>query len=123
MDFYPLKNSEPEVRDYPIRILGVNNADPTKEVGKGVTITRTGEGVYRITWAQKPFTFVGIVGYCFGAATMSDVKGYTLTRDTYDTSGFTLDVSVWNSSFAAADIIADQYLDLTVRFKATGTGY
>lgn len=118
MDFYPLKVSEPEARDYSIRILGVDDANPTEQIGRGVVVTRTAEGVYRITWAEKPFTFVGIVGYCFGAATMSDVKGYTLTRDTPETT--TLDVSVWNSSFAAADLIANQYVDITVRFKATG---
>lgn len=117
IDYYPVRGSQAETRHTTIRILGVNDANPTEELGMGVVITRTGEGVYRITWATNPGVFAGIVGYCFGAATMSDVKGYTLTRDTYDTSGLILDVSVWNSSFAAADIVANQYLDLTVAFK------
>ncbi len=120
MNFYTAKSSVPEERLYAIRILGVNDANPTEEVGAGVAITRTGEGVYRVTFAENPGTFIGIRGYCFGSATMSDTKGYTLTRDTYDTTGFTLDLSVWNSSFAAADITANQYLDVTIAFAATG---
>jgi hypothetical protein len=117
VDFFPIKTTEPDTRLYTIRILGVDDANPTEQFGSGVAITRTGEGVYRITWAANPGTFLGVVGFIFGAATMSDVKGYTVTRDTFDTTSYLLDLSVWNSSFAAADIIANQYLDITVAFK------
>lgn len=115
---FPISASEPDCSETIIRILGVDDANPTEQIGNGVAITRTAEGVYRITWAANPGVFVGVKGYMFGAATMSDVKGYTATRDTYDSTSFILDVSTWNSSFAAADIIANQYLDITVAFKA-----
>lgn len=117
IDMYPVTTSEPESVNTTISIVGVNDANPTETYGKGVTITRTAEGVYRITWATNPGTFVGIVGHMFGATTMSDVKGYTVSRGVYNTSAYTLDLSVWNSSFAAADIVALQYLDVTVQFK------
>jgi hypothetical protein len=114
-----LRVSEPEEEEYLISITGVDDTNPTERYGRGVAVTRTAEGVYRMTWSTNPGTFLGIAGYCFGADTMSDVKGYTLTRDTYSASAgvYTLDVSVWNSSFAAADLIAAQYVDLVVRFK------
>lgn len=117
IDFYPVRSSEPGVTDYVVSIVGVNDANPTETYGQGVTITRTAEGVYRITWATNPGRFLGVKGYVFGATTMSDTKGYTVTRGVYNTSAFTLDLSVWNSSFAASDIIALQYLDVTVSFK------
>ncbi len=120
MGEWKLRSSEPEQDETVLRLLGVNDANPTKEVGRGVVVTRTAEGVYKITWNDNPGTFVGIAGYCFGAATPADVKGYTISSDTYDSTTFSLEVSVWNSSFAAADIIATQFLNLTVRFKQTG---
>lgn len=121
MDFYPIRSSEPEQRDYLISLTGANGANPTERYGAGIATTRTGEGVYRITFNDAPGTFLGVAGYCFGADTPSDVKGYTMTRDTYvsptSTADGYIDVYVWDSSFAAADIIAAQYLDITLRFR------
>lgn len=102
-----------------VRLLGVNDADPTKEVGPGITVSRTAEGVYKVLWNYNPGTFVTIVGYCFGDTTPADVKGYTMTRDTVDTTTPTapfIAVSTWDSSFAAADIVATGYLDITFLF-------
>ncbi len=114
-------SSVPEERRYRIRILGTGAADPTKEVGQGVTVTRTAEGVYKLTFAENPGTFVGIEGYVFGAETPGDVKGHTLTRDTFDTTDnvFSLSISVWDSSFAADDLDATEYLDVTVVFAGS----
>lgn len=117
IDMYPVRASQGDTNEYVIRILGVDDSNPTEQVGAGVVITRTAEGVYLVTWATNPGVFSGIKGYCFGAATASDVKGYTLTRGVYNSTAFTLALSVWNSSFAAADLIANQYLDVTVAFQ------
>ena len=116
-DFYPVRASQGDTTEYVIRILGVDGANPTEQVGAGTVTTRTAEGVYLITWGVRPGVFSGIKGYCFGGLVAADCKGYTLTRGVYNSSAFTLSVSVWNSSFAAADIIADQYLDVTVAFQ------
>lgn len=115
---YPPKSNTPERRGYDIRLLGANGADPTKEYGDNVTVTRTGEGAYLITWAKNPGTFVGF-RFGFGAATPADVKGYTAVRDTYDASTKSLAFVVYDSTFTAADIIANQYLDLEVVFSDT----
>jgi hypothetical protein len=118
MQFSTPKTSAFEERKYQIRLLGVNGADPTKELGQGVTVTRTGEGAYLITWAENPGVFVGWAPG-FGAATPADLKGYTVVRDTYDSATLSLAFVVYDSTFTAADIIANQYLDLEVRFAAS----
>ena len=115
---FPARTTVPDKVEHEIRLLGVNGADPTKEYGPGVTVTRTGEGAYLITWAESPGTFVGW-SCSFGAATPADLKGYTAVRDTYDTSAFTLAFVTYDSTFTAADIIANQYADVRVTFKAT----
>lgn len=119
MEFYPPKGSIPEERRYRIRLLGVNGADPTEQLGQGVAVTRTGEGAYLITWDKNPGTFVGWTAPAFGAATPADLKGYTAVRDTYDTSAFTLPFVVYDSTFTAADLIANQYVEFEVVFAAT----
>lgn len=121
MQFYPFpKTSIPDERTYRIRILGVNNADPTEQLGQGVAVTRTGEGAYRVTFAESPGTFVGW-SCSFGAATPGDLKGYTAVRDTLTAqSGATLgylDFVVYNSSFSAADLVGDQYADIAIVFS------
>jgi hypothetical protein len=114
MQFYPPKSSIPDERKYRIRILGVDDADPTEQLGQGVAVTRTGEGAYLITWAEDPGTFVGWSCH-FGAATPADLKGYTAVRDTYASK--TMAFVVYNSSFSAADLIANQYADIIVEFS------
>ncbi len=116
MDFYQSKSSIPDERKYRIRLLGANGTDPTEELGQGVAVTRSGEGAYTITWSDNPGTFMG--WSCnFGAATPADLKGYTAVRDTYDTSAFTLAFVVYDSTFTAADLVANQYADITVEFS------
>ena len=57
----------------------------------------------------------------FGAATPADLKGYTAVRDTLTAqSGATpasLAFVVYDSTFTAADLIANQYADLEVTFS------
>lgn len=115
--------SVPQERAYNLRLLGANGANPTIQEGTlcGITATRTGEGAYRLTFSStnNPGKFIGwFVG--FGAATPADLKGYTAVRDTYDSSGLILDFVVYDSSFAAADIIADQYIDVHLVFSQSG---
>jgi hypothetical protein len=114
------KTNMAEERLYPCRILGTGAADPTKEAGPGLTVTRSAEGVLKVAFAQNPGTFVGIRGYAFGAATPSAVKGHTMTRDTYTAPasgvGGYIEISVWDSTFAADDLEATEYLDVTFAF-------
>ena len=111
------KTNIAEERRYRARLLGANGADPTLEVGgEGFTVTRTGEGAYLATWSKNPGTFIGWVPPGFGAATPADLKGYTAVRDTYDSATFSIAFVVYSSTFAAADLIAAQYMDLEFIF-------
>jgi hypothetical protein len=121
MQHTPSLSSVPGERLYRIRLLGTGAADPTVEIGQGVTVTRTASGVYKVTFTDGPGTFVGIAGYVFGAATPGDVKGQTLTRSTYTVPTSTADgflsLSVWSSAFAADDLQTTEYLDVTIAFS------
>lgn len=115
-DFWPDLTNQPESRNYEIRLLGANGANPTEQLGADVTVTRTGEGAYLITWAKDPGIFKGW-SIDFGATTPADLKGYTAVRGVY--SAQTLAFVIYDSTFAAADIIAAQYADIVVRFTTT----
>jgi hypothetical protein len=117
---YPTYTNIPEERVLRIRLLGANGANPTVQEGAaGLTATRTGEGAYKLAYSESPGNFVGWQ-YGFGAATPADCAGYTAVRDTWNSTSFYLEFVVYNSSFAAADIIADQYLDITLIFRTGG---
>ena len=116
---YVSKSNQPDEVTHRIRLLGVNGADPTEQTGGGgVASDRTGEGVYTLTFDENPGTFVGWT-YGFGAATPADLKGYTAVRDTWDATNRIFTFIVYDSTFTAADIIADQYIDVNVTFKRT----
>lgn len=113
-------SSVPDERHIRVRLLGTGAADPTREIGQGVTITRTAVGVFKIVFNEGQGTFVGF-SYAFGAATAADVKGQTCTRGTYTNptataAGF-LSISVWSSTFAADELNATEYLDLDFVFS------
>ncbi len=122
-DFSNSKSGIHEERLYRVRLLGTGAAAPTVEVGarEGITATRTAAGVIKLTFAESPVTFIGCA-YMFGAATPADVKGHTCTRDTPATSAagvVSMEFSIWDSTFAADDLQATEYLDLTLAFAAT----
>lgn len=112
----PSKSNVVDERVYRVRILGTGAADPTKQIGRGVSVTRTAEGVYKFTFANNPGTFVNFYPG-LGAATPSAVKGHTVTRDTpvaaTATTNAYIELSVWDSTFAADDLDATEYLDVT----------
>lgn len=58
LNAYPLKAAGPELVMYPIRLLGTGAADPTKQYGPGVSVTRLGLGNYRVTFKSNPGTYV-----------------------------------------------------------------
>lgn len=117
MHSYPTKSSEPNTHELKVSLAGAGTSAPTKTYGNGVTVTRTAEGVLRLTFDDHLGPFVGIPGFLFGATTPGDVKGHTLTRGAYNTAGHYVEVSIWDSSFAADDIDSGETLDLTCVFK------
>lgn len=114
---FPSKSNIPNERIYRLRVLGTGAANPTVEAGSNVTVTWVSTGLYRLTWSAGPGKFVGMNAPGLGAATPGDLKGYSVVRDTYDTTNHQLDISVYNSSFALADLAANQYVDLTIVFS------
>jgi hypothetical protein len=112
------KSSTAEERVYKVGITGTGAADPVKRFGQGVTVTRTGVGVVKFTFASNPGTFKGW-GADVGADAPAAVKNYSWTRGAYDTAGgvFSISVSLWTGAGAAVDLAAAQYLDLEFRFS------
>jgi hypothetical protein len=119
-DRFDTKTNIAEERITRVGITGTGAADATVRAGRGFTVTRQGVGVHRVTFAKNPGTFVGLAGAVFRADTASAVKGYTLTASPPVSSGGTqyIDISIWNSAFAAADLAAAQYLDVSFLFAA-----
>jgi hypothetical protein len=121
MQYDLARTSVPEERAIRVRLLGTGAAAPTVEVGPGITAARTATGVGKLTFSENPGTFVGC-SYMLGATTPGDVKGHTVTRDTPETSSagvVSLEFSIWNSSFAADNLQATEYLDLAIVYAAT----
>lgn len=121
MDFLPSKTNIAEERLYRVGMTGNATSTPTRRAGPGVTVTRTGVGVWRFSFNDNPGTFVGITGFAFRADTASGVKGYSLSAGAYvapsgSTDGY-IDVSLWDSSNAAVDLTTTQYLDITFEFS------
>lgn len=119
MQFYEGESSVPDERVYRVRLLGTGSSVPTKEIGQGVTLTRTSAGLYKLTFTEGPGTFVGFY-WGLGAATPGDVKQHTVTRDTPATSAtgvVSIEVSLWNSSGTIDDLQATEYMDLAFVFS------
>lgn len=107
-------------RRYSVGIEGAGAADPTKEFGDGITVTRTAEGVLKFTFASHPGYFKGF-SYGLGADTPGDVKGHTVTRDTFNAASSSasayIELSLWDSSFAADDLDENEYLFVEFHFS------
>jgi hypothetical protein len=121
---HPKRANRPHVVDHHLRLLGANGADLTVQEGNFIkSVARTGEGAYTITFQQDPGLFVNW-NPGFGALVPADLAGYTVVRGVFSAASgatqATLAFVIYNSSFAAADIIADQYLDLTISFSEHG---
>jgi len=108
-------------RFYIVRLLGTGAANPTVEVGQGITVTRTGAGVYHIVFGENPGIFMGMMP-TIGAVTPSDVKGFSFIRDTYDPTTLSIDIAIFNASTTATDLAASQFLDLWILFAASSGG-
>lgn len=113
--------SEPKLHVYHVRLLGTGAAAPTKVLGTGITVTRTAEGRYLLTWAENPYVFAGLTWGLQGT-TQGNVKGHTVTCGAYPqtASTYTLEVDLWDSTFAAEDLEDAEWMTLDIAFKRTG---
>lgn len=117
--FQPSRTNVHNERVRRLRILGTGAADPVVEFGPNMTVKLQATGVYRVTFNEAVGTFINLGGYTFGAATPGDVKGQTLTRDTFDATNKQIDLAVWSSGFAADNLQATEYLDVSFIFAET----
>lgn len=118
MLWFNRKSSTAEERTYKVGITGTGAADPAKRYGQGVTVTRTGVGVFKFTFDKNPGNFKSW-GCDVGATVPGNVKNYSWARGDYDTTGgvFSISVSLFTGAGAAVELAAAQYLDLEFTFS------
>jgi hypothetical protein len=116
-DGFPVRATRAEVTEHLIQAVG-GSAAVTKVYGEGVAVTRTSSGLYLLTWAQNPGTFVGW-SYAFAATTHADLDGFTAVRGVYNASAYTLAFSVYDATPTIADLAALNWIDIVCRFKGT----
>lgn len=114
-------DTEPAVWHSIVRMVGTGADVPTKILGSGITLSRTAAGRILLTWADNPGTFAGFT-WGLQATTQSDVKGHTVTAGAWPqtASTYTLEIDIWDSTFAAEDLEALEWLTLDIMFKQTG---
>jgi hypothetical protein len=118
----PVRATEPDVAETIIRIQGAGAANPTKERGHGVTVTRLGVGNYRFTWAENPGTFLGFEEPGKQATASGALKQTTTDAIAYDATNRRLDIQHWSSAGAARELAAAEWLTFRVLFKRTSVG-
>ena len=117
MDASPIRGTQPETVSHFVKITGTNGTG-SKTLGPGLSLTYVSEGAYDLVWAEAQGTFLGAT-YGLQATTQADLKGYTAVIGAFNTTTRTLRVVVYDSAFAAADLLANQWLMLNVLFKTT----
>lgn len=117
------RSTEPEEIVYRVRMLGTGASTPTKLQGKGVTLGRTGVGVYTITFNNIPGEFQGLDGYGFNGATPLNLAGCTvvITTPASSTSTLVYTATVYSGGTtpAARELAATEVLTLGFVFKRT----
>lgn len=115
---YPQRNTQPDTEAHVIRIQGAGAADPTVELGNGVTVTHEGTGQYRITWSDTPGNYRGAVTGLQGS-TPSALMGHTVVFDEYDASNLQLDVYFQDETQSAANLASGEYITMVIFFSST----
>ena len=113
----PQRNTQAECIGHCVRGQG-GSSTITKEIGPGVALTRTGAGAYLLTWDENPGVFMGVLA-TLAAATPGNLAGHTVIFDTYDATTRTLPFVVYNASFAAHDLAANEYVHIEAKFART----
>lgn len=115
------KSTEPEKYDVPVRLLGTGANPPTIVIGKGVTISRTGVGDYKLTFADNPGPYCGFASG-IEATTRSAMYGVTVVgKFTAATATaratFELTVASGGTTPAVRELAAAEWVNLTINFK------
>ena len=109
-----------EVR-YPISVQGAGAGAPTIASGQGWSIVHPGVGRIQLKLANakdNPGSFIGLAGKpALRDATQANVKNMDVTAGTWDAANQLLELNVWSSAGAAADLAATSLLDVTLVFS------
>jgi hypothetical protein len=117
--FYPERTTLQESTEYVIRLLGTGAANPTKQEGEGVVVTRTGLGAYLVQFAENPFQFAAAYAGFINTTALTAV-GWSVGFGDYDAVNKRLAFQVGNASNAAADLTSPMRLTLVLLFARTG---
>ena len=119
LNAFPVLSNEPELVAHVVRLQGAGAADFTVDVGgSGMSVARDGAGVHTITWSDNPGVFIGW-SWSIGAATPTDVDGYSIVREAYSSSAYTMQFNVLTEGQAAHDLSTSEWIDLVIYFKRT----
>ena len=120
-DAYDFRTTDPTLIVQPVRMVGTGASAPTRIYGKDLAITRTGVGVYVLTWREFTGAFVG-VQFSLQATTTANVKNCHVTFGAWNATARTLELSVWSSAGAARELAALEWINLQVLFQPQTAG-
>jgi hypothetical protein len=126
LDAFPVRCQVGNCVLLPVRILGAGAANPTLEVGPGVTATWVSQGKYRIATKDYVGKLVGVLaqfGQAAGAAGGTNVVSWD--HDSYTATSKALDIFVEDPGTEAvapalADLAATDKLFLLLVFNQGG---
>lgn len=126
MNGYPLRANEAELVELIGKITGAGAANPTKNIGLKMTITRVGSGAYRVTFNENMGTWRGARLDSLEDATPANLKGFTVVWEAYvaptATANGYVEFNVYDSTFTLADFTSTMKMYFACRFARTGTG-
>jgi len=117
MLFYDSETTEAHLKRIEVRLLGTGAAAPTKVLGQGITVTRTGVGVYRLTFAENLGDFRGADGVGMDATTPGSLAGCSVVFTAYNATTRVLDLNLYTIAGAARELAATEFLNFALRFK------
>ena len=116
-DAEPARAMEPELVAWPVTFTGAGAANPTKNYGKGVAITWTSTGLYRLTFVDAPGNLVCPGGPNWQDATPANLKGFTAVFGAFDSTGKIISVSIYNSAGTLTDLTSTNVVSFDMQFK------
>lgn len=120
LDGFPVKSNEAEARVHLVTLQGAGAAAFTVDNGgRGMTVTRDGAGVHTVTWGDNPGQFLGF-SYAIGGTTVTDVDGFSIVREAYNTTAFTVQLNILTEGQVAHDLSTTEFVDLQFWFQPTG---
>lgn len=117
MDMSNSQSSEPGTKVVKISMVGTGASAPTKVYGQGVTITRTGAGVYVCTLTEAPGKYAMVSGHAIAATTPANVKNHSIVFGLYSATTKSITVNFFDASAVAHDLAAAEWISFDLVFK------